>query len=405
MSATQVQIRRGTNSAIQATVPALAELAYDTTNKRLNLGDGITSGGTATPNYLDVRNDSFNVASVAGTGNAILLSMNPAPAAYQVNMRIKFIATQANTGATTVNVNGIGLRDIRKIGSTGIVALASGDIVVGGVYDLHYTGTYFQLGGSGRAGVSSIRQGNLVTGLSGYSTSTAASVVLAGGEYGFWPTSGATTTSTSGEITVHDGLVNWSGYVARAFLRKTTGGGTINMQQRYIASSPPFNLGDGEVAGFFFAEVNPAGEILNTYIADVPPWAYNGPTNIRADHQCPVTGKKYRTVRKRMSVQEIMDGVPSKQELEEITDSIKNADMSIIPHPFLNPASDSTIVLIDPMDDKVARLLEHIDIGGMGDFTSCVETGKLLIDNNCINRCAPSGVSVHKLKYKFSKKF
>ncbi|MGO4842313.1 hypothetical protein AB4144_59605, partial [Rhizobiaceae sp. 2RAB30] len=49
--------------------------------------------------------------------------------------------TLANTGATTLNVNGLGSKAIRKMGASGDVDLAAGDLLVGGVYIAIYSTT------------------------------------------------------------------------------------------------------------------------------------------------------------------------------------------------------------------------------------------------------------------------
>ena len=65
---------------------------------------------------------------------------------------IKF--TNPNTGASTINLNSLGAKDIKKADGSALVA---GDILAGQISDLFYNGTYFQLGtsvsGSGGSGI------------------------------------------------------------------------------------------------------------------------------------------------------------------------------------------------------------------------------------------------------------
>lgn len=77
-----------------------------------------------------------------GTANAITLTLSPAPTAYTAGMRIRFIASGANSSTVTINVNTLGAKDIRKGGTT---ALAAGNIQSGQVVDISYDGTYFQM--------------------------------------------------------------------------------------------------------------------------------------------------------------------------------------------------------------------------------------------------------------------
>ena len=70
---------------------------------------------------------------------------------YVAGLELKILFTNANTGASTINVNSLGARTLQKNG----VALASGDIAAGGTYRITFDGTNFQvlgIGGSGGGG-------------------------------------------------------------------------------------------------------------------------------------------------------------------------------------------------------------------------------------------------------------
>ena len=62
--------------------------------------------------------------------------------AYVTGQRFTFIAAGTNTGAVTLNINSIGAKAITK---NGTVALIAGEIISGGVYEVVYDGTQFQL--------------------------------------------------------------------------------------------------------------------------------------------------------------------------------------------------------------------------------------------------------------------
>lgn len=417
--ATQVQIRRDTASNLSGVTPALAEPGYDTTNKRLIMGDGLTLGGIPHPNAFDVQNGAFNTATAGGTGNALTLTFSPAPVAYATLMAFKFIASNTNTGASTLNVNGLGTRNIYKVSGGSVGALAAGDIVNGGVYEAIYDGTQFILISVAQAGITTVEQGDInsstgtfsgqtvtsITTAAGGSTIKVASSVLApGGEYGFGLQQYFTGAGTLGgfwDASASAGSPYTSTKIPWSF---TTGNPFVFGQQRYINASPPFDLGDGEVAGFFYVMVNNQGDIVSTYIANVPPFAYNGPTKIKADHICPVTKKKYRTVYARRTLEEAMDGAPLKLTREEITNEMKNRDMNVIPHPFPDKPPGHTVVLLDPMDDKIRRLIDFQNAGGSIEVADYIEKGKFEVGDPC-KRCSPDKVSVHKLKYRYEKKF
>jgi hypothetical protein len=76
-------------------------------------------------------------AGSGGSANAYTLTLAPAPRALVDGMRVAFKANHANTGASTLNVNALGAKALRK--GDGTTALGSGDIlanqIVVAVYD------------------------------------------------------------------------------------------------------------------------------------------------------------------------------------------------------------------------------------------------------------------------------
>jgi hypothetical protein len=85
------------------------------------------------------------VGTDTGTANNYAISFGanqPIPAAYTAGMGIKFRAANACTGASVINVNGLGNVTIRRASG---VALATGDISAGQIVELTYDGTYFQM--------------------------------------------------------------------------------------------------------------------------------------------------------------------------------------------------------------------------------------------------------------------
>lgn len=157
MTATQTQLRRGTSAQCDAMTPAEGEAVVDLTNDRLRLGDGLLAGGIVIPNAYDLQKRSFDAGAAGGTANALTLTLTPAPTGYTTNMAVTFKATAGNTGATTINVNGLGIKDINKVSGGSVVALASGDLVNGGYYTAWYDGTKFIIAGAlGSGGVTSV---------------------------------------------------------------------------------------------------------------------------------------------------------------------------------------------------------------------------------------------------------
>lgn len=79
-----------------------------------------------------------------GSANAYALAA-PAVTAYLAPLAVIFIANFTNTGATTVNVNGLGAKNVFRKTGTGIAACGGGEIRSGDIVELQYDGTQFQI--------------------------------------------------------------------------------------------------------------------------------------------------------------------------------------------------------------------------------------------------------------------
>lgn len=90
------------------------------------------------------------VLASTGSANAYVLTYTVAPASYATGERYAFRANFANTGAATLNVNGLGAKNIRK--GDGSTALAANDILNGQAVEVAYDGTQFQLVSRSSAG-------------------------------------------------------------------------------------------------------------------------------------------------------------------------------------------------------------------------------------------------------------
>lgn len=78
-----------------------------------------------------------------GAVNAYAIAPSPAIAAYTVGQIFSFKATNANTGTSTLAVNGLSAQTIKKSG--GATDLLTGDIIAGQIVMVEYDGTNFQL--------------------------------------------------------------------------------------------------------------------------------------------------------------------------------------------------------------------------------------------------------------------
>jgi hypothetical protein len=102
----------GVNNGIRAIAAALKKWQED-------VGGGLNAGGTA---------------------DALTLTTNSTLASYADGQRLAFVAASSNSGAATLNVDGIGARAIRKVtlSSTNDAALAANDIRANGHYVVQY---------------------------------------------------------------------------------------------------------------------------------------------------------------------------------------------------------------------------------------------------------------------------
>lgn len=77
--------------------------------------------------------------SASGTADGLIVTAGSAYSALADGRIISFRATADNTGAATLNVNGIGAKAIRKMAPSGDVALGAGDIQSTGIYVAQYS--------------------------------------------------------------------------------------------------------------------------------------------------------------------------------------------------------------------------------------------------------------------------
>ena len=105
-----------------------------------SVGQVLTSNGSA-PTWSSPSGTNVNYVVDTGAANAYVATLVPALGAYTAGVLVQFKATNANTTTSTVNVNGLGVKTIKKLG--GATDLVSGDIAAGMVVELEYDGTNF----------------------------------------------------------------------------------------------------------------------------------------------------------------------------------------------------------------------------------------------------------------------
>jgi hypothetical protein len=109
------------------------------TYKITNLGAGTV--GTDAARLDQVQGGAATFITVAGT-DTLTGTVSPALSAYATGNQFSFVVANTNTGAVTLNVDGIGAKAITRTGTTALIA---GDMVAGQAVEIIYDGTRFQL--------------------------------------------------------------------------------------------------------------------------------------------------------------------------------------------------------------------------------------------------------------------
>jgi len=104
----------------------------------------VAPASAASPTAVGTNDPRVPVAYAVDAAGSDTYAITPSPAitAYAAGQLFTFKAGTANTGAATLNVNGLGAKDIKKDTST---ALATGDILLNQIVTVVYDGTNMQL--------------------------------------------------------------------------------------------------------------------------------------------------------------------------------------------------------------------------------------------------------------------
>jgi hypothetical protein len=81
-------------------------------------------------------------ATDSGSADAYVIALSPAITAYVAGQEFNFKAGATSTGASTLNVNGVGVKNIKKKNDQ---AIAAGDIEANAIIKVVYDGTSFQM--------------------------------------------------------------------------------------------------------------------------------------------------------------------------------------------------------------------------------------------------------------------
>lgn len=193
--------------SLQGTAPSTPPAGYDVLYFK---SDGLmyfkSDGGTEYKVAYQGGAGFINVLSGVSGTNTITATGNPTIASYVAAMYFTFVPANANTGATTMNIDGLGAKNILKRSTSGLVALVADDLQVGIEYIIIYDGTQFQLVNSLPEQVAAASQAQQETG-------------------------------TSTVVYVSPGRQQYHPSAAKAWLRMSTSGGTPTLGQAYNVTS------------------------------------------------------------------------------------------------------------------------------------------------------------------------
>lgn len=205
-------------------------------------GQVLTSSGTV-PIWSSPTATNTSYIVDTGAANAYVATLSPALGAYSAGVLVQFKAANANTTASTVNVNGLGVKTIKKLG--GATDLVAGDIAAGQIVELEYDGTNFQmLSPVANAPLSPTGDGSNLTGIKlGFAKNGALTV----------------STATTNTITI--------GFQARAI--RLSGASGSGSSTSWFTGSWDVTTGGGSCSyignngSFFAGTTNAAGYIAN----------------------------------------------------------------------------------------------------------------------------------------------
>jgi hypothetical protein len=163
--------------------------------------------------------------TVTGSGTVFAVNMDPTPTAYVASLKITILWTTTNSGAPTLNVNGLGAKALLKANGSAFTANA---LKVGSVYTFVYNGTAF------------IAQGE-------------------GGEYG---------TATSAQVLAGYSLGTDSGLIAGSMVRRT-GSEFAGYERAQLAASSPGRVHlYAPLGGYVDATADQGGNHFGVFVDD-----------------------------------------------------------------------------------------------------------------------------------------
>lgn len=132
-----------------ATVRGIVEIATTSESQAGTDSGATTAALSVLPSDIakNIQGAKFVYAADAQASDTYVIALAPAVTAYAAGQRFVFKANTANTGAATLNVNGLGAITIKKYVNGAVSDLENNDILAGTMVDVVYnsTGPVFQM--------------------------------------------------------------------------------------------------------------------------------------------------------------------------------------------------------------------------------------------------------------------
>ena len=130
------------NADAQVQADKQLQMTGASSNDRRITGVGTAADSADAVNAATLMNGRLTFAPSTASGNAYAVQLRVAPEGYTAGMILSFKAAAANTGAITLNINGLGTKPVFKNVSE---ALEAGDIQPNQVVSVIYDGEAFQI--------------------------------------------------------------------------------------------------------------------------------------------------------------------------------------------------------------------------------------------------------------------
>jgi hypothetical protein len=168
----------------------------------------------------------------SGSANTISLSLSPAPSVLVQNMTVVVTVANNNTGPTTLNLNGLGAKNVTRNGN----ALTGGEMLAGQNYQFSYNGTSWNMM-SPAANAAQIYNGTAST------TGSANAQVLASvTPGGFSLQYGVVVTFTAGNTNTGATTINVDSSGAITIKKKGSSGGLVDLAASDLTSTEIYQI-------------------------------------------------------------------------------------------------------------------------------------------------------------------